>query len=162
MSVFTSDGSVCTLPTASTPVDVAYATSSVVGDRCIGARVNGQLAPLSAPLADGDVVEVLTSAYGGPEREWLDFVRSSRAHVRIQQWFAERDAATFKARRAGKRAIVEAMFAAERILMYEQPLVAVAKVMGFPSVDDLYAAVAAGKVPATDVVERVITIVDGG
>ncbi len=161
MSVFTTAGESLSLPVGSTPVDVAYALGSVTGDRCIGARVNGQLASLSSPLAEGDVVEVLTSQYGGPELQWLEFVRSSRAHVQIQQWFAGREVANLKARRVGKRAIVEAMVAAERVLMYEQPLVAVASVLGFADVDALYAAVAEGRVPATDVVKRIIAMVDG-
>ncbi len=161
MSVFTSAGKSLSLPVESTPVDVAYALGPDIGDRCIGARVNGQLAPLSSPLAEGNVVEVLTSQYAGPDREWLDFVRSSRAHVQIQQWFAGREVATLKARRAGKRAVVEAMVAAERVLMYEQPLVAVAGVLGFADVDALYAAVAENKLSATDVVQRIIAMVDG-
>ncbi len=162
ISIFTTDGQSLTLPVRSTPVDVAYALGSESGDQCIGARVNGQLAPLSAPLAAGDVVEVLTSQYGGPEREWLEFVRSSRAHVQIQQWFAEHEVATLKARRLGKRVIVEAMVAAERVLMYEQPLVAVASVLGLSDVDALYVAVYEGKISAPDVVERLIAMVDTG
>jgi GTP pyrophosphokinase len=72
------------------PVDMAYAMRTELGHHCIGARVNGQLVPLASVLADGDVVEVLTSnaEYPGPSKEWLGFVKSPQAHVKIRQWLA--------------------------------------------------------------------------
>jgi GTP pyrophosphokinase len=88
--VFTPKGDALTLPAGATPVDVAYALRAELGHHCIGARVNGQLVPLASVLADGDVVEILTSTaeYPGPSKEWLGFVKSPQAHVRIRQWLA--------------------------------------------------------------------------
>ncbi len=89
--VFLPDGEALSLPTDATPVDAAYALSTEIGNRCVGARVNGRLVPLSRPLQDGDVVEVLTSTvrHHGPSREWLRFVKSPKAHVAIRQWMAD-------------------------------------------------------------------------
>jgi guanosine-3',5'-bis(diphosphate) 3'-pyrophosphohydrolase len=88
--VFTPKGDALTLPAGATPVDVAYALRAELGHHCIGARVNGQLVPLASVLADGDVVEILTSTaeYPGPSKEWLGFVKSPQAHVKIRQWLA--------------------------------------------------------------------------
>jgi GTP diphosphokinase / guanosine-3',5'-bis(diphosphate) 3'-diphosphatase len=88
--VFTPKGDALTLPAGATPVDMAYALRTELGHHCIGARVNGQLVPLASVLADGDVVEILTSnaQYPGPSKEWLGFVRSPQAHVKIRQWLA--------------------------------------------------------------------------
>ncbi len=89
--VFLPNGEALSLPTDATPVDAAYALSTDTGNSCVGARVNGRLVPLSRPLQDGDVVEVLTSSvqHHGPSREWLRFVRSPKAHVAIRQWLAD-------------------------------------------------------------------------
>jgi GTP diphosphokinase / guanosine-3',5'-bis(diphosphate) 3'-diphosphatase len=88
--VFTPKGDALTLPAGATPVDMAYALRTELGHHCIGARVNGQLVPLASVVADGDVVEILTSTaeYPGPSKEWLGFVKSPQAHVKIRQWLA--------------------------------------------------------------------------
>ena len=88
--VFTPKGDALTLPAGATPVDMAYALRTELGHHCIGARVNGQLVPLASALSDGDVVEILTSnaEYPGPSKEWLGFVNSPQAHVKIRQWLA--------------------------------------------------------------------------
>ncbi len=84
---FTPRGDTLALPTGSTPVDVAYAVHSDVGNHCMGARVNGRLVPLQTRLRSGDVVEILTSEApdAGPSAHWLAFVKTSRARVRIRR-----------------------------------------------------------------------------
>ena len=92
--VFTPKGEIMTLPTGATPVDFAYSIHTEVGHRCIGARVNGRLAPLDAKLQSGDTVEILTSklATAGPSKDWLKIVASPRARNKIRQWFSRRTA----------------------------------------------------------------------
>jgi GTP pyrophosphokinase len=94
---FTPKGRMIALPARSSPVDVAYAVHTDVGHRAIGARVNGRLVPLHTRLRNGDVVEILTSnlSGAGPSEDWLQFVKTSRARVRIRRRLARarRDAA---------------------------------------------------------------------
>jgi GTP pyrophosphokinase len=87
---FTPKGKAIALPARSSPVDVAYAVHTDVGHRAIGARVNGRLVPLHTRLRNGDVVEILTSnqPYAGPSEDWLSFVRTARARVRIRRRLA--------------------------------------------------------------------------
>jgi GTP pyrophosphokinase len=85
----TPGGDVKELPRGSTAVDFAYTVHTEVGHRCVGARVNGRLVPLSTRLESGDIVEILTSKSpdAGPSRDWLAFVRTGRAKSKIKQWF---------------------------------------------------------------------------
>ncbi len=89
--VLTPGGDVKPLPAGSTAVDFAYAVHTEVGHRCVGARVNGRLVPLSTRLQSGDIIEVLTSKSmdAGPSRDWLGFVRTGRAKAKIRQWFTK-------------------------------------------------------------------------
>jgi GTP pyrophosphokinase len=82
--VFTPKGDVKALPKGSTPVDLAYAVHSKVGDHCSGARVNGIIVPLRYALRNGDTVEILTSNNQKPSKDWLKFVVTSRAKTKIR------------------------------------------------------------------------------
>ncbi len=82
--VFTPKGDVMALPKGSSPVDFAYSIHSKVGDRCVGARVNGKIVPLREKLKSGDVVEIITSEAQTPRKDWLDFVVTSRARSKIR------------------------------------------------------------------------------
>jgi GTP pyrophosphokinase len=84
--VFTPAGDVKQLPKGATPIDFAFAVHTEVGTRCAGAKVNGRISPLSRPLRNGDTVEVITSDSQTPSRDWLGFVRTSRARSKINQW----------------------------------------------------------------------------
>ncbi|HDR46943.1 MAG TPA: bifunctional (p)ppGpp synthetase/guanosine-3',5'-bis(diphosphate) 3'-pyrophosphohydrolase, partial [Geoalkalibacter subterraneus] len=84
--VFTPRGEVKELPKGATPVDFAYTVHSDVGHTCVGARVNGRLVPLKTPLHNGDVVEVITAPNHTPSKDWLKFVRTSKARNKIRQW----------------------------------------------------------------------------
>ena len=87
--VLTPGGDVKELPKGSTAVDLAYAVHTEVGHRCVGAKVNGRLVPLSSQLESGDIVEVLTtnSPEAGPSRDWLKFARTGKAKSKIKHWF---------------------------------------------------------------------------
>ncbi|MSV98583.1 MAG: RelA/SpoT family protein, partial [Actinobacteria bacterium] len=89
--VFTPKGSVIALPSGSTPVDFAYAVHTEVGNKCVGAKVNGKLVPLESHLINGDVVEVVINKglNAAPSHDWLNFVTSSRARSKIKAWFSK-------------------------------------------------------------------------
>lgn len=87
--VLTSNGAKMFLPKGATPVDFAYQVHTEVGNRCVGAKIDGRLKPLSTELHDGDTVEVITAAQQFPRQEWLEFVKTDEARTRIQSFIDE-------------------------------------------------------------------------
>ncbi len=162
--VFTPRGEVIALPHGASPVDFAYAIHTDVGHRTIGARVNGRLVALESTLDNGDTVEIFTSKSqeAGPNRDWLNFVKSARARNKIRQWFSKerREAAV----EAGKDQIAKVMrkqgLPLQR-LMSAETLKAIASELRYPDLTGLYAAVGEGRISAQSVVTRVVRAVGG-
>src|SRR4030065_2810302 len=85
--IFTPKGDVKPFPIGATPIDFAYSIHSDIGHHCAGARVNGKIIPLRYELQSGDTVEIITSSNQKPSKDWLKYVKTSRAKTKIRQWF---------------------------------------------------------------------------
>src|ERR1700744_2546031 len=86
---FTPKGKVVVLPKDASPIDFAYSVHTEVGNTCVSAKVNGRMVPLRAKLRNGDIVEIVTQNGHTPSRDWLTFVKSSRARNKIKHWLNE-------------------------------------------------------------------------
>ncbi|MGJ6979306.1 RelA/SpoT family protein [Aestuariimicrobium soli] len=157
--VFTPKGDVVALPSDSTPVDFAYSVHTEVGNRCIGARVNQRLVPLDTKLANGDVVEVLTSKneHAGPSRDWLAFVASPRAKQKIKQHFTRerREESAEKGKDLLAKQLRKSGVPLQRLLTLEH-LTAVADDLRLADVNALYTAIGDGSVGPQHVVELLL------
>jgi GTP pyrophosphokinase len=157
--VFTPKGDVIALPVGSTPVDFAYSVHTDIGHRCVGARVNGKLVPLESQLSNGDVIEIFTSKAqdAAPNRDWLNFVASSRAKAKIKAWFSKERREG--AEEVGRDAIVKGMrkqgLPLQR-LMTPAIMNALAADLRYPDVTALYAAVGDNKISASFIIQRLL------
>jgi GTP diphosphokinase / guanosine-3',5'-bis(diphosphate) 3'-diphosphatase len=156
--VFTPKGEVKRLPAGSTPVDFAYAIHTDVGHRCIGAKVDGRIVPLTYKLQSGDIIEILTSKSAqGPSRDWLQFVASSGARNKIRQWFKKERREDSE--HLGREALLEAFrkqgLPAQRLIGSDL-LAEVMKETNHTKREDFFAAVGSGKISPQHVVTRVI------
>ena len=89
--IFTPKGDLKNLPRGATPLDFAYAVHTQVGNKCVGAKVNGRLVPLTHELMNGDTVEIVTEANREPSRDWLKIVKTAGARQRIKRWLKAKD-----------------------------------------------------------------------
>jgi len=88
---FTPKGDLKVLPEGATPIDFAYSVHTEIGNRCIGAKVNGKIVPLKYKIKSGDIVEVMTSPHKHPSRDWLSYVQTSKAKTHIRQWIRKEE-----------------------------------------------------------------------
>lgn len=141
--VFTPQGDVVSLPRGGTPVDFAYNIHTEVGHNCVGAKVNGKIVPLEYKLENGDFVEILTSNNStGPTRDWLKFVKTSRARSKIKRWFKQQQKDQIVAN--GKKTLFD-YFNKERVEIPESEknkvIKDLAKSLGKDNLESLYEAI---------------------
>lgn len=152
--VFTPKGDVKCLPKGSTPIDFAYAIHSAVGNRMIGAKVNGEIKPLNYKLCTGDFVEIITSQSNhGPSRDWLNIVKSSEAKSKIRQWFKKecRDENIERGKEIIERELKKQGFRHEQLFKAEW-LEPILKKYKFTSYDDLLNVIGFGELSAQKIV----------
>lgn len=163
--VFTPKGEVVVLPRGATPVDFAYSVHTEVGNRTVGAKVNGRLVPLNTRLESGQTVEVVTSKSdkAAPSRDWLAFVASPRARSKIKAWFSRERKE--EAVEAGKESIARAMrkqnLPLQRLMNHDSVL-SVATSLGYSDISGLYAAVGDGHISAQNIVSKLVENLGGG
>src|SRR5690349_20304911 len=138
---FTPKGDLIALPRGATPVDFAYAVHSVVGDTCVGAKINGRLVPLRTPLQNGDQVDIVTSKAQTPSPTWERFVVTGKARARIRRFIRTQQRQQYFD--LGK-AIVQKAFRQEGQEFSEKALEPVLKTFEAEAVEDLYVSVGEG------------------
>ena len=155
--VFTPKGKVMSLPSGSTPIDFAYAIHSGVGNAMVGAKVNNRIASYDQQLANGDIVEILTSKTAkGPSRDWLNICKSNQARTKIKQWFK-------KEKREDNIVHGKASFEGElrragispSVLQDQELLPGLLKKLSFDCLDDMYAAIGYGGLTAAKAFGRI-------
>ncbi len=155
--VFTPKGDVIDLPAGSTPVDFAYRIHTEVGNRCVGAKVNGRMVPLSYVFKNGDVAEIVTSSRpeARPSLDWLSFVVSSPAKSRIKAWYrrAQREESIAHGRERMEEECSRLGLDPE-LLLSEKALDELAPRMSYTSGEDIFAAVGYGDLTAETVIRR--------
>ncbi len=155
--VFTPQGEVVNLPLGSTPIDFAYKIHSGVGNKCIGAKVDGRIVPLDYELKNGNIVEILTSSSSmGPSRDWLNIVKSSQARTKIRQWFKKerREENLEKGQEIIDKEIKRLSLNITQASL-QKVIASIAKKHGFSNSDDLYAAIGYGGISLTQVMPRI-------
>ena len=155
--VFTPKGDVKSLPQGSTPIDLAYAIHSEVGAHTSGAKVNGKIVPLRYKLKNGDSVEILTGANIRPNKDWLGFVKTSRAQARIRNYIKQQQRE--KSIDIGKD-LLEREFRRFDLtyskMVKSSDFLKAANDMGHSRADDLVSAVGYGKLSPTNVLQRLL------
>jgi GTP pyrophosphokinase len=155
--VFTPNGDVQELPKGSTPVDFAFSVHSDVGFHCVGAKVNGRMVPLKTLLKNGDRVEVLTSDKQQPSKDWLSFVKSSKARNRIRQWVKaeQREKSIELGKSLLEKDLRKHGFSLNRIIS-GKTLSPTLDELGFTKLDDLLANLGYGKISIGQIVNRLV------
>ena len=158
--VFTPTGDVKELPRGATLVDFAYAIHSEVGNRCTGAKVNGRMVPLRTELVNGDTAEIITSPHHHPSRDWLQFVKTTKARHKIRQWLkvAERDQSVALGKELLERELRKSGHSLQKMLKDGDDLKRVVQDLSFVGVDDLLAAIGHGKVSPGQVTGRLFRL----
>lgn len=148
--VFTPKGEVKRLPVGASPIDFAFSVHTEVGLRCAGAKVNGSIAPLSRELQNGDSVEIITSPRQRPNRDWLAFVKTSRARQRIRQWIRKKE--YDRALRLGQELFQRELRKVRRPKPSEDEMLRVARELRYASFNDALAALARGDIGPASVI----------
>jgi GTP pyrophosphokinase len=155
--VFTPKGDVKALPVGATPLDFAYAIHSEVGEKTVGAKVNGKIVPLRHKLQNGDIIEILTSTTARPSKDWLGFVTTSKAQNRIRAFIQkqERQKSLELGHDLAEREFRRYGLSWTRFAKDQTELLKAANDYGYRSIEDLEAAIGIGKVTPSQVIAKV-------
>ncbi len=159
---FTPNGDVISLPTGSTPLDFAYMIHTEVGNKYVGAMVNGKIVPIDYEIQNGEIVRILTSPQGKPSRDWLKIARSSKARSKIRGYFRQVERTEREERILKGRELLEREFRRRDAgFEWTAPTMSgalnrVAHELGYSSGEDVIAAVGANSQSASTVVMKLL------
>lgn len=162
--VFTPKGNVINLPFDATPIDFAYKIHTEIGNRCIGAKVNGKMVPLDYHLSTGDIIEIMASPVAkGPNMDWINMVKSNQAKSKIRAWFkkAKREENIARGKELLEREAKKQLCNFGEIAKSEM-LEQILRRYNFNGIDDLYAAVGLNGLMASTIVTRLKEAFDKG
>ncbi|MCX7774367.1 MAG: bifunctional (p)ppGpp synthetase/guanosine-3',5'-bis(diphosphate) 3'-pyrophosphohydrolase [Clostridia bacterium] len=154
--VFTPKGDVKNLRAGSTPIDFAYSIHSAIGNRMIGAKINGRIVNLDYELKNGDIIEVITSsASNGPSRDWLKVAKTSQARNKINQWFKKekREENVEQGKEIFEKEVKKAGLTMSQVSKSEI-LESILRKYSFHNIEDLFAAIALGAIAATKITSK--------
>jgi len=160
--VFTPKGDVISLPKGATPLDFAYSIHTEIGNKCVGAMVNGRIVPLSYELQNGDIVRILTSPQGHPSRDWLSIVSTGRAKSKIRAYFRAMEQTEKKERlEKGRDILLTELVKHEEykdvdVESLSTALNKVARDFGLSNKDDLFVAIGEGTISPSAAVAKFI------
>jgi len=150
--VFTPGGKLIQLPTKSTPVDFAFHIHSEVGLHCIGAKADGRIIPLDSALKSGQTVEIITSQTHQPSRDWLKFVRTSRARSHIRRWY--KDEFHQSSVELGRQ-LLQRQLTRRKLKLEVEEIQDLARQAGFRKEDLFYAALGSGDLKLKEFLRRI-------
>ena len=150
--VFSPKGDLIELPNGATPVDFAYAVHSGVGDKCVGSKVNGRIAPLNTKLANGDQVDVITSKTQTPSPAWERFVVTGKARSHIKRFIRQQQRSEYVTL---GRAMLKKVFQLEEYEFTEKAVNGIVKKMRVDEADDIYANIGSGHFSSRDVFKKI-------
>lgn len=154
--VFTPKGDVINLPYQSTPIDFAYSIHTDIGHKCVGAKVNGKMVPLTYHLKTGEIVDVITSQNSkGPNIDWLNIAKSNRAKTKIKLWLkkAKRDESIEKGKELLEKESKRHGFVLSELLK-SSALEKVLKRYNLKALDDLYAALGVNEIVVNNIINK--------
>lgn len=150
--VFSPKGDLIELPNGATPVDFAYAVHSGVGDKCVGAKINGRIAPLNTKLANGDQVEIITSKTQTPSPTWERFVVTGKARSHIRRYIRLQQRNEYITL---GQAMLKKLFQTEGYDYTDKAVAGIVQQMRVESVDDIFANIGSGHFVAKDVFKTI-------
>ncbi len=156
--VFTPKGDIKALPAGSIPIDLAYMIHEQVGNRMIGVKINSKMVPITTPLQNGDIVEIVTSDNTkGPSRDWLKIVKTTQARSKIQNWFkkAQREENTAKGKELVEKELKRIGMSFAQLFKTEWIEKALQRYK-YNTLDDCYAAIGFGAISPAKIITRLL------
>ena len=154
------NGKVVHLPQGATPIDFAYCIHSQIGDKCVGAKVNGKMVPITSKLNSGDIVQIITSPQSkGPSLDWLNYVKSINTKSKIRNFFKKNNKEEhIKNGKSMLESMIKDKGYSVGLILSKENIKKLCNKFNFLTADDLYAAIGSGAIPCKVVLPSALSI----